>query len=120
MKNILRVIIYNFAFIIFTVSGIFAQTETSVTETKNAHDDTTRDTADFSRSSAKNKPVSVLKSNSITPVISFDEFPVNHNMHITSDGNYYYTINGGNSSIGQINKFSFNGILIKTYPISID
>jgi hypothetical protein len=34
--------------------------------------------------------------------------------------NYYYTINGGNSSLGQINKFSFNGTLIKTYPINID
>ena len=85
--------------------------------TKNTHNDTTQDTADFSKSSVENKSVSGLKRDGISPVISFKEFPVNHNIHIASDGNYYYTINGGNSSLGQINKFSFNGTLIKTYPI---
>ena len=52
--------------------------------------------------------------------VQFDEDPYNHNMHITSDGSYYYTINGGNSSNGQINKFTLSGTLVQTYPIQID
>lgn len=62
-------------------------------------------------------PVNVL---GIPPAFIFNEFPVNHNMHIASDGNFYYTINGGNSSTGQINKFDLNGNLLQTYPIQID
>ena len=31
----------------------------------------------------------------LNPVFSFDEEPYNHNMHIESDGDYYYTVNGG-------------------------
>src|ERR1041385_5766819 len=57
---------------------------------------------------------------SVSPVISFTEFPINHNMHITSDGNYFYTINGGNAATGQVNKFSLTGTLLQTYPIMID
>ena len=117
MKNILRVIICNLAFIMFIAPSILSQADK---RTKNTHNDTTQDTADFSKSSVENKSVSGLKRDGISPVISFKEFPVNHNIHIASDGNYYYTINGGNSSLGQINKFSFNGTLIKTYPINID
>ena len=62
----------------------------------------------------------VLRSQMIPPAISFDEHPYNHNMHITGDGTYYYTINGGNSGNGQINKFDLNGNLLQTYPIQID
>ena len=117
MKNIMRIIIYNLAFIIFIAPRVFSQPEASGNRTKNIHKDTSHDTADFSKSLGKNKSVSALSSKGVSPVISFNEFPVNHNIHIASDGNYYYTINGGNSSLGQINKFSFNGTLIKTYPI---
>jgi hypothetical protein len=120
MKNILRVIIYNFSFSVFAASGVFSQAGISDRRAKNIHNDTSQDTADFSKSSAKNKSVSAVAGGSIKPIISFEEFSINHNEHIASDGNYYYTINGGNSSIGQINKFSFNGTLIKTYPINID
>ncbi|MEI6124315.1 MAG: gliding motility-associated C-terminal domain-containing protein [Bacteroidota bacterium] len=56
----------------------------------------------------------------ISPVISFTENPYNHNMHITSDGTYFYTINGGNAASGQVNKFSLTGTLIQTYLIGID
>jgi hypothetical protein len=56
----------------------------------------------------------------VPPWMTFPEFPINHNMHITSDGSYYYTINGGNSGTGQINKFDLVGNLIQTYPILID
>jgi hypothetical protein len=52
--------------------------------------------------------------------VQFDEHPYNHNMHITSDGSYYYTINGGSASVGQINKFTLAGTLVQTYPIQID
>jgi len=56
----------------------------------------------------------------ISPVISFNEHPYNHNMHITSDGTFFYTINGGNASSGKVNKFDLSGNLIQTYPIQID
>lgn len=56
----------------------------------------------------------------IPPQFSFDEHPVNHNMHIASDGEFYFTINGGGVSSGQVNKFDLNGTLLQTYPIQID
>lgn len=52
--------------------------------------------------------------------ITFTDDPYNHNMHIASDGSYYYTINGGNNSNGKINKYDLNGVFIQTYPIQID
>lgn len=57
---------------------------------------------------------------SLQPDISFNESPVNHNMHITSDGEYYYTINGGSANSGQVNKFDLNGNLLQTFPITLD
>lgn len=65
-------------------------------------------------------PYQTSKMMSLQPDISFNENPLTHNMHITSDGNYYYTINGGNSGAGQINKFDLSGNLLQTYPISLD
>ena len=56
----------------------------------------------------------------IPPQFSFDEHPVNHNMHIAWDGEFYFTINGGGTSSGQVNKFDLNGVLLQTYPIQID
>lgn len=56
----------------------------------------------------------------IPPIFSFDENPVNHNMHIASDGEFYFTINGGGVPSGQVNKFDMNGVLLQTYPIQID
>lgn len=52
--------------------------------------------------------------------IQFDEHPYNHNMHITSDGNCLYTINGGNISNGMINKYTMTGSFVANYPILID
>ncbi|HOZ89688.1 MAG: T9SS type A sorting domain-containing protein [Bacteroidia bacterium] len=60
------------------------------------------------------------KIQSTAPAFSFTESPYNHNMHITSDGTYYYTINGGSASNGQINKFDLNGVLLQTFSIGID
>ena len=54
------------------------------------------------------------------PKITFQEDPLTHNVHIASDGEYYYTINGGRSNKGQINKFSFSGKLLDTYEMMLD
>jgi len=51
--------------------------------------------------------------------IQFDELMHYHNMHITSDGMYYYTIDGGNSN-GHINKYDLNLNLLATFNINID
>jgi len=56
----------------------------------------------------------------LMPVFSFNENPINHNMHITSDGDFYYTINGGSSGSGQIQQFDAAGNLVGTYPVAID
>lgn len=81
-------------------------------------------TFDSSGPSLKLSPVMgsavTMRTQSLPPVFSFQENPVNHNMHITTDGMYYFTINGGNSSSGQVNKFDLNGVLLQSYPIAID
>ena len=43
-----------------------------------------------------------------------------HNMHIASDGNYYYTCNGGNYNAGRIDKFTLSGDSVTSYPIALD
>ncbi len=60
------------------------------------------------------------KSQSLQPKITFSEDPQTHNVHITSDGLNYYTCNGGVASKGQINKFSFEGKLLESFPIELD
>ncbi|HKR03354.1 MAG TPA: T9SS type A sorting domain-containing protein [Bacteroidia bacterium] len=77
------------------------------------------DSSKPSENEEKNKYRAPLKIQAMVPAIWFDEHPVTHNMHITSDGNYFYTVNGGSSSTGQINKFDLTGTLIQTYPIQI-
>lgn len=62
----------------------------------------------------------IVISQTLQPVIFFDEDPITHNMHICSDGEFYYTINGGNPSDGQISKYSVSGSLIGQYPIELD
>ena len=52
--------------------------------------------------------------------IHFDDNPYNHNMHITTDGSYYYTCNGGNYSNGLINKYTLAGEFVASYPIQLD
>jgi hypothetical protein len=52
--------------------------------------------------------------------LEFDDNPSNHNMHITSDGNYFYSCNGGNYADGKINKFTLSGNFVASYPIAID
>lgn len=52
--------------------------------------------------------------------ILFKDRPGNHNMGLATDGKYYYTCNGGNYSIGRINKYTLTGDSITSYPIPID
>ncbi|MCD4736662.1 MAG: hypothetical protein K8R53_11505 [Bacteroidales bacterium] len=56
----------------------------------------------------------------IDPVISFKEDPLTHNMHICSDGKYYFTVNGGKPEKGQICKFDLDGKQLSTYPVELD
>jgi hypothetical protein len=44
----------------------------------------------------------------------------NHTMHITSDGSYFYTVNGGTASIGRINRFTLDGTLDTAFSLLID
>jgi DNA-binding beta-propeller fold protein YncE len=60
------------------------------------------------------------KTQTLQPKITFNEDPLTHNVHITSDGLNYYTCNGGVTSKGQINKFSFDGKLLESYPVDLD
>jgi hypothetical protein len=52
--------------------------------------------------------------------ILFKDKPGNHNMGIATDGKYFYTCNGGNYSVGKINKYTLTGDSITSYPIAID
>lgn len=56
----------------------------------------------------------------LTPVISFIEFPKTHNAHITCDGKYLYTCNAGRSEDGKISKFDKEGKIISNYSIELD
>ncbi|MCX6223466.1 MAG: hypothetical protein NTV01_01705 [Bacteroidia bacterium] len=56
----------------------------------------------------------------IDPVISINENPTSYSMHICSDGDFYYTVNGGVAKDGKISKFKLNGEFVKSYPINQD
>ncbi len=54
------------------------------------------------------------------PSIHFSDNPYNHNMHIASDGRFYYTCNGGGYTYGKINKYTLDGVLVTSYDMMID
>jgi DNA-binding beta-propeller fold protein YncE len=56
----------------------------------------------------------------VDPIITINDNPVTYSMHICSDGEYYYTINGGVAKDGKISKFKLNGEFVASYPISQD
>ncbi len=64
-------------------------------------------------------PVSLLAQD-LNPVLTFKEDPKTHNMHICSDGKFFYTVNGGKAEEGQIGKYSLSGNLIAFYPMELD
>jgi len=101
----------HFIFVFFMFTGISALAQF-------AGHDKKKDTTNPVYSAAKQGPQTNLLF--VAPNLSFDESPYNHNIHITSDGNFYYTINGGNSANGMINKFDLAGNFVQTFPIQID
>lgn len=108
----MKTIVFNLTFFLLLVLNGFSQ------KTNNPNGKVSFDSTDPKVTFHKNPPPVTIQG--ITPVFQFDEFPINHNIHITSDGIYYYTINGGNAGTGQINMFDLTGTLIQTYPIMID
>jgi len=62
----------------------------------------------------------VSEAQTLTPKLVFKENPKTHNMHLTSDGQYLYTCNGGKSEFGQISKFKPDGTKIGSYKIELD
>jgi DNA-binding beta-propeller fold protein YncE len=62
-----------------------------------------------------------LSSQVSRPVFTLKDEPgISHNAHITSDGKFYYTCNGGTDKDGnprgKINKYTLSGELVKSYP----
>jgi len=60
------------------------------------------------------------RAQALKPVITFEEDPLTHNVHVASDGEHYYTVNGGRAEKGQISKFAFTGKLLDSYDIKLD
>lgn len=56
----------------------------------------------------------------IGPSVVFKENPLSHNMHITSDGKFLYTCNGGRAELGQVNKLKRDGTHVAGFPIKLD
>jgi len=104
---------------LFTAANGFAQTQSSA-PSSSTHHNSTFDTSNPPSNAVQRWHGSGNTVQSLAPGIWFNEFPYNHNEHITCDGSYYYTINGGNATFGQVNKFTLTGTLVQTYPILID
>jgi hypothetical protein len=62
------------------------------------------------------------KTSSVTPVqkMRFTDHVHYHNMGITWDGEYYYTINGGNTEYSNLNKYDEDGSLEESYAVGAD
>lgn len=56
----------------------------------------------------------------LSPNIQFSEHPKTHNVHLTSDGKFLYTCNGGRSNMGKIFKYDLFGNFIDSYEIKLD
>lgn len=64
--------------------------------------------------------LSCVYSQAINPEIQFSEHPGTHNVHLCSDGKFFYTVNGGKAFEGKISQFDKNGILIGEFPVELD
>jgi len=62
----------------------------------------------------------ILNAQTLTPKVVFKENPQTHNMHLTSDGQFLYTCNGGKAELGQIGKFTLDGKKVASYKIELD
>ncbi len=58
----------------------------------------------------------------VTPVqkMEFTDHVYYHNMGITWDGEYYYTVNGGNTEYSSLNRYDESGELDSEYDIAAD
>ncbi len=61
-----------------------------------------------------------LNAQTISPDFYFDDEPGTHNMGMATDGEFYYSCNGGKTYEGKISKYSFNGNFMKSYEIDLD
>ncbi|MEI6765292.1 MAG: hypothetical protein WCM76_06585 [Bacteroidota bacterium] len=62
----------------------------------------------------------VAKTQTLKPTLKFDDEPRTHNVHIASDGQYLYSVNGGKQMEGQISRFSLEGKWIASFDIDLD
>lgn len=53
-------------------------------------------------------------------VVKFKDKVYFHNMSITFDGTYYYTLNGGNDSYCMLNQYAINGDLVDEFDLELD
>ena len=63
---------------------------------------------------------SILIAQSVPPVFAFDENPGSFSMHLCSDGNNFYSANGGVPEKGKITSFNVDGTLISSYSLPLD
>jgi len=79
-------------------------------------------TLDNAGSGSQSSPVDSLFGPLHPPVevITFQDDPYNHNMGIASDGQFYYTVNGGQINNGMINVYDMQGNFISSNPIQLD
>jgi DNA-binding beta-propeller fold protein YncE len=61
-----------------------------------------------------------VKAQTLKPKLQFDDDPRTHNVHVASDGQYLYTVNGGKAYLGQISKFTLDGKYLTSYDINLD
>jgi len=54
------------------------------------------------------------------PDVDFEESPGTHNVHLCSDGQFLYTVNGGRPEMGMIFKRNLEGELLESYKIELD
>lgn len=112
----MKQVVLKLALALITVSTFISKAQNS----NSGIADTSNDTSGSFAAAENDTHGATIQSNGLRPTIIFNDEPLNHNMHITSDGKYYYTINGGKAANGRINKYDLSGTFIKSYPIEID
>jgi hypothetical protein len=63
-----------------------------------------------------------VRGTKVTPVLKmeFTDHVYFHNMGLTWDGDYYYTVNGGNTDYSNLNKYDASGSLDESYDVGAD
>jgi len=56
----------------------------------------------------------------LEPLVTFNDNPTTYSMHLCTDGEFYFTINGGVAKDGKISKFKLNGEFVESFPINQD